>query len=125
MYKLDGNQTVSAVLTNTMDIVPLLLRGTYYPLGETETSFVQPYVSLGTGVNFINYGQYLGEFGGTQTSASFAAQAGAGVQIPFGRKINQTGIKLGAAYNYVSYNKNNISKLNNIGLNAGVVFALK
>src|SRR3954454_20077689 len=45
VYKLDGNQTVSAVLTNSMDIVPLVLRGTFYPLGANATSIVQPYVS--------------------------------------------------------------------------------
>ncbi|MEJ7683825.1 MAG: hypothetical protein WKG06_39385 [Segetibacter sp.] len=125
LYKLEGNQTVSAVLTNSMDIVPVLLRGTYYPLGNSATAIVQPYVSAGAGANLVNYGQYLGEFGGTNASASIAAQAGAGVQIPFGKRINQTGIKLGVTYNYANYNKNDISNLNSIGINAGVVFALK
>jgi len=59
LYKLDGNQTVSAVLTNTMDIVPVILRGTFYPMGTNTSSIVQPYVSAGAGVNLINYGQYL------------------------------------------------------------------
>jgi len=125
VYKLDGNQTVSAVLTNSMDIVPLVLRGTFYPLGANATSIVQPYVSAGAGVNLINYGQYLGEFGGTEASIAFAAQAGAGVKIPFGNKINQNGIKVGATYNYSNYNSNDISKLNNVGISAGVVFGLK
>lgn len=125
LYKLEGNQVVSAVVSNSMDITPLLLRGTYYPLGGSATAKIHPYVSAGAGVNFVSYGQYLGEFGGTQASTPFAAQAGVGIQIPFGRKINQTGFKLGATYNYVDYNDNNITKLNNIGVNAGVVFALK
>ena len=125
VYKLDGNQTVSAVLTNSMDIVPVLLRGTFYPLGTNMTAIVQPYVSAGAGVNMINYGLYLGEFGGTQSSTSFAAQAGAGVLVPFGRRVNQTGIKVGVTYNYSNYNRNEISKLNNVGISAGVVFGLK
>ena len=125
VYKLDGNQTVSAVLTNSMDIVPVLLRGTFYPLGASATAIVQPYVSAGVGVNMINYGQYLGEFGGTESSTAFAAQAGAGVSIPFGNRINQTGIKLGVTYNYSNYNRNEISKLNSAGVNAGVVFGLR
>ncbi len=125
LYKLDGNQTVSAVLTNSMDIVPLLLRGTFYPLGTKTSAIVQPYVSAGAGVNLVNYGQYLGEFGGTEASTAFAAQAGAGVKIPFGNKINQNGIKIGATYNYSNYSHNDVSKLNNIGINAGVIFGLR
>ena len=125
LYKLDGSQTVSAVLTNSMDIVPVLLRGTFYPLGNSVTAIVQPYVSVGAGVNLVTYGQYLGEFGGTESSAAFAAQAGAGIKIPFGNKLNQNGIKIGATYNYCNYNSNDISKLNNIGISAGVIFKLK
>lgn len=125
LYKLEGNQTVSAVLTNTMDIIPVLLRGTFYPLGANTAAPIQPYVSAGAGVNLVNYGQYLGEFGGMQSSTAFAAQAGAGIKIPFGNQRNQTAIKLGAAYNYSAYKNNNLSNLNNVGINAGVVFGLK
>jgi len=125
LYKLEANQTVSAVLTNSMDVIPLLLRGTFNPLGANASAVVQPYVSAGAGVNLINYGQYLGEFGGTQSSSAFAAQAGAGILIPFGGKLNQTNFKLGATYNYSNYKHNEISKLNSVGINAGVVFRLK
>lgn len=125
VYKLSGNQIVSAVVTNTLDVVPLVLRGTFFPLGTSETAKVQPYVSAGAGVSLVSYGQYLGEFGGTKSSSSFTAQAGAGIKIPFGHKYNQTGIKLGTTYNYINYNRNDISKLNNVGFNAGVVFGLK
>jgi hypothetical protein len=124
-YKLEGNETVSAVVSNSMDIMPVLLRGTFYPMGASETAKVHPYISGGAGVNLVNYGQYLGEFGGTEGSTAFAAQAGAGVLIPFGRKINQTGFKLGATYNYSTYNRNDVSKLNTMGFNAGVVFGLR
>jgi hypothetical protein len=122
VYKMDNNQTISAVVTNNMEIMPLLVRGTYFPMGGALS--VQPYLSGGAGINFVNYGQYLGEFGGAQSTASFAAQAGAGVLVPFG-KTHQSGVKLGATYNYVPYNKNDISNLNNVGANIGVVFALK
>ncbi len=125
LYKLEANQTVSAVLTNSMDVIPLLLRGTFNPLGANASTVLQPYVSAGAGVNLINYGQYLGEFGSTQSSSAFAAQAGAGILIPFGGKLNQTNFKLGATYNYSNYNHNEISKLNSVGINAGVVFRLK
>ena len=124
-YKLSDNQVVSAVVTNTMDITPFILRGTFYPMGASETAKVQPYVSAGAGINMVSYGQYLGEFGGTETSTPFAAQAGAGIRIPVSKGASQTGIKIGATYNYVNYNHNEIKNLNNIGVNAGVVFSLK
>jgi hypothetical protein len=125
VYKLNGNQTVSAVVSNTLDIVPLLLRGTFFPLGSSETAKIQPYISAGAGISMVNYGQYLGEFGGTQSSGPFTAQVGAGIKIPFGSRYNQTAFKLGATYNYINYNRNDISKLNNAGVSAGIVFALK
>lgn len=122
VYKLQGNQSVSAVVSNTMDIVPIILRGTYFPVTAAK---IRPYVSGGAGVNLINYGQYLGEFGGTESSGSFAAQLGAGIKIPFGNPYNQTAFKIGATYNYSSYKRNELTNLNTVGLNAGVVFALR
>ncbi len=122
---MEGNQTVSAVVSNSMDVLPVLLRGTFYPLGTNASAVIQPYVSAGAGVNLVNYGQFLGEFGGYQSSGAFAADAGTGILITFGQKVNQKGIKLGATYNYSSYNHNEISKLNSVGINAGVVFGLK
>lgn len=125
VYKLGGNQTVSAVVSNTLDVVPLLLRGTYFPLGSAANAKIQPYISAAAGISMVNYGQYFGEFGGTETASPFSAQAGAGIKIPFGNRYNQTAFKIGATYNYINYNKNDIAKLNNVGFNAGVVFALK
>jgi hypothetical protein len=125
VYKLEANQTVSAVVSNTMEIVPVMLRGTFSPLGASATAKIQPYVSAGAGVSLVNYGQYLGEFGGTETSSPFAAQAGAGIKIPFGNQYNQTAFKIGATYNFTNYKRNELSGLNTVGVNAGVVFALK
>jgi hypothetical protein len=125
VYKLQGNQTVSAVVTNTMDIVPLMLRGTFLPMGATANAKVQPYISAAAGIDMVNYGQYLGEFGGTEASAPFAAQAGAGIKIPFGKAYNQTAFKIGATYNYANYKRNELTNLNTVGFNAGVVFGLR
>lgn len=122
LYKTDVNETTSAVVTNTMEVLPLMLRGTYFPKGSSAT--IQPYVSAGAGVNLVNYSKYFGQFADNQASVPIAAQAGAGVVIPFG-KFNQSGIKLGATYNFSSYNKNNISNISSIGAHAGVVFALR
>jgi len=122
-YKTDVNETTSAVVTNTMEVLPLIVRGTYFP--KAGSSSIQPYVSAGAGVNLVNYSQYFGQFADNQASFLIAAQTGAGVLIPFKNKFNQAGFKLGATYNFSAYNKNNISNLSSVGAHAGVVFALR
>jgi hypothetical protein len=77
LYKTDENETTSAVVTNTMEVLPLMVRGTYYPQGGS-TSSIQPYISAGAGVNLVNYSQYFGQFADNQASLPIAAQAGAG-----------------------------------------------
>lgn len=124
VYKLDGNQTMSAVLSNTVEMMPVLVNGTFSPLAATGKP-VQPYVSAGVGLNMISYNQYFGEFSNGSTSAGFAAQAGAGVMIPLGYKLNNASFELGATFNYVPYNKNGLKNLNNAGVHAGVVLPLR
>ncbi len=124
VYHTQGNELVSAVISNSMQIVPVLLKGTFSPMGNT-TSLIKPYLSAGAGVNMVNYRQYLGEFPTSDASGAFAAQAGLGVLIPFNKNNTDTGFKLGGTYNYAAYNKNGISNLNSVGVNAGVVFNLK
>lgn len=126
LYQTQDHQTISAVRTNSIDVIPLMLRGTYFPLGSDREKIVQPYVSAGAGINFVNYEQYLGEFGSSETTVPLAFQAGAGVIIPVGGMLPQTGIKVGVTYNYSGYNKNNYdTKLGNVGIHAGVVFPLR
>lgn len=124
VYHTQGNERVSAVISNSMQIVPVLLKGTFSPMGNT-TSFIKPYLSAGAGINMVNYRQYLGEFPKSDASGAFAAQAGLGVLVPFNKNNTETGFKLGGTYNYAAYNKNGISNLNSVGVNAGVVFNLK
>jgi outer membrane protein W len=122
-YKTGPNETTSAVVTNTMEVLPLIIRGTYFPKGGSSS--IQPYVSAGAGVNMVNYSQYFGQFTDNQASIPVAAHAGAGILIPFGNKFNQSGFKLGATYNFSAYNKNNISNLSSVGAHASLVFALR
>ena len=123
LYKTGLNETTSAVVTNSMDVIPFMLRGTYFPMGGSRS--IQPYVSAGAGVNVVNYSQYLGQFPETDISFPLAAQAGAGVMIPLGKALRESTFKLGATYNYAAYNKNNLSNLSSVGAHAGIVFAIR
>jgi len=123
IYKTGNNEETSAVLTNSVQTLPLIAKATFKPLGGTS-SFVQPYISAGAGISMIDFKQYLGAFGSSATSGSFTAQAGAGIMVPFS-KGGASGFSLGADYNYVSYNKFDYSNMNNLSLRAGIHFPLR
>lgn len=113
--------TISAVLTNYVQMVPLQLKGRYQFL---PGAIVQPYVGLAAGGNIVTFNQYLGEFGSTKTGFHFAATPEAGVMFPFSRNSGSA-FTLGANFNYVPYNYNGIDNLNNWGVYAGFKFPLK
>ncbi len=121
LYHLSNSQDVSAVLTNSIQTIPILLKAKYFLV---PAAAVKPYVSLGAGANMIDFKQYLGEFGSGQTTVGFLAQGGLGVMIPF-RKFSNSGINLGASYEYAPYKKNGYKNLNTMNLQAGVVFPIR
>jgi hypothetical protein len=122
-YKTGENETISAVLSNTVEIMPVLINGTFTPLAATGSK-VQPYLSAGAGLNLVNYRQYYGEFSDGSASTSFGAQAGAGILVPFGKQKTSS-FQLGTTYNYTPYNTNQLKSLNSVGFNAGIVFPIK
>jgi outer membrane protein W len=115
----DGD--ISAVLTNSIQITPVLAKVNY---NLTKEGSVRPYVGLGAGFNVVNYNQYLGEFPDSKTSVHAAVSGDAGVNIPLSR-TKSAGINLGANFNYLPFNYNDVKNLNNWGVHAGVFFALK
>ncbi len=123
LYKTGDNETTSAVLSNSVQIMPVLAKAELYPL-DGKKSVVQPYINAGAGLGIINFTQYLGEFGSTDNSASFMLQGGAGIVIPFS-SISKSGFKLGADYNMVSYKRNGFSNFNNLSFHAGIFFPIK
>lgn len=123
VYPYGKSQDISAVISNSVQTSPVLLKGTFSPFGNA-TSAIKPYLSVGAGLNIISYSQYLGEFGGNQTNAGFIAQGGLGVLIPFG-KLSSSGLNVGADYDYAPYNKLGNKDLNSMNFHAGIYFPLK
>lgn len=123
LYNTGKTEQTSAVLTNSIQIVPIMARATYSPLNNLNSRVV-PYVSLAAGFNFINNNQYLGEFSnGSDASAKFGGQAGLGVKIPVGR--NRTwGFNVGGTYNLTPYNKFGVGNLNTANVYGGVYLGL-
>ena len=124
LYNTGDKETTSAVLSNSVQIIPVLAKAEVYPLAGKK-SLIQPYISAGAGLGITSFTQYLGEFGGTDNSASFMLQGGAGISVPFNNVRRNAGFRLGANYNMVSYNRNGFSNFNNVNFQAGLFFPLK
>jgi hypothetical protein len=121
IYHLSNTQDISAVLSNSIQTTPVLLKAKYF---FTPSSYIKPYVSLAAGANLIDFKQYFGEFGNSVTNVGFRAQGGLGVLIPF-KKTSTSGINIGASYDYAPYKKNGYKDLNSVNLQTGVVIELR
>ncbi len=123
IYQLDKTQNLSAVLSNSLQQTPVMLRARFAPF-NSPGSFIKPYIGVAAGANFIDFNQYFGQFGNNQSSIGFKAQGGLGVLIPFG-KLSSSGINLGANYDFAPYTKNGFHNLNTVNFQAGVFIPIK
>jgi hypothetical protein len=123
LYKLSDGSDISAVVSNSLQTIPIMVKSNYMPLAQKQ-SFIQPYFTAAAGVNLVDYSQYLGEFGASNTKARFTALAGAGIKIPF-KKYSESGFLLGANYQYSPYNFNDLKSLNSINIQAGIRLRVK
>ena len=120
-YKLVEGGDISAVVSNSIQVVPILATGQYNFIPDGP---VQPYAGVGVGGNLVFYRQFLGEFSNSKTKFGFAVRPEAGVYIPFGRQ-SRSGITLNANYNYMPFNYNGVKQLSNWGGGIGVKFPLE
>lgn len=123
LFHLSNTQDISAVLSNSIQETPVLLKAKYFPSAGSG-SFLKPYISVGAGANIIDFKQYYGEFGNSQTNVGFRGEAGVGVIIPF-KKNGSSGINIGATYDYAPYNKSGYKDLSSANIQAGVVIPLR
>lgn len=120
VYPLQEGGEISAVLTNSLQTIPVMAAVQYKLVAEGS---FQPYVGVGIGGNFIIYNQYVGEFSNSQSNFGFALRPEAGVYIPISKR--DFGININGIYNYMPYNKNGLSNLNSWGIGAGVRFSIR
>lgn len=121
LYKMADGSDISAVLSNSVQTVPILIKGQYNFLPGNS---IQPYVALGVGGNLITYRQYVGEFSSdNKTSFGFAARPEAGIYVPFG-KNSGAGFSIGAGYSYMPFKYNGITSLDNFMAKAGISFPI-
>ena len=121
LYHTGPSQDISAVVSNSIQITPIILKAKFYPLTD---SYVRPYISAGAGGNLISFKQYFGEFGNTQTNFGFVAEGGAGIMIPF-KKMSTSGFYICGTYDYAPYKKNGYRDLNSVNIQAGISFEIR
>jgi outer membrane protein W len=121
LYKTTDGSDISAVISNSVQLMPLMLQGQYNFL---PSKVVQPYVGLAVGGNLINYRQFAGEFADSKSKFGFAASPEAGVQIGLGA-LKTTSIVVGANYNYMPFKYNDIENFNSLGIHAGIKFPIR
>ncbi|MES2890580.1 MAG: outer membrane beta-barrel protein [Bacteroidota bacterium] len=121
VYKGSDGSDISTVLTNTLQTLPIMVKGEYSFMKEAR---VQPYVGVGAGVNIVNFEQYLGEFPYAKYYTKAAFTVDVGILVPF-RKEGNSGFRLSTSYNYLPFNDEGIKNLNSWNVQAGVVIPLK
>jgi hypothetical protein len=116
VYKATDGSDISTVLSNTLQSVPVVMKGEYSFL---DKGFVKPYIGLGAGVHFVNYDQYLGEFEYKKFYTKAAFTGDLGVLVPFSRKSNY-GFRLSTSYNLMPFKEEGITNLDTWNVQAGV-----
>lgn len=120
VYKAASGEDISAVLSNTLQYTPIVVKGEYSFLKQGA---IKPYVGLGAGVGIINFNQYYGELLYSQAYIKSAFTGDAGVMIPISH--NGAGARISTSYNISPFNKEGIKTINTWNVQAGIYFPLK
>ena len=122
IYKLSDGSDISAVISNSVQQIPLLATMRYDFMNQ---GMIRPYALAGIGGNMVLNRQFLGEYANDNTNRfALSARPEVGVFIPFGKEA-ETGINVGAYYNYVRYNKGDIANMNSVGIRLGIGFPMR
>jgi len=121
VYKLSDGSDISAVLTNSVQTIPLLATASYNFMPQAR---IQPYASAGAGGAVVINKQYIGEYPNENNKFSFAAKPEVGIYIPF-RKQGEVGLNLGINYNYIAYKETGVSNLSYMGFKIGIGFPMR
>jgi hypothetical protein len=123
VYKDADGSDISAVVTNSIQTIPLLATVQYTLLtGQGQT--LQPYIGLGVGANLIMHSQFLGQFADDDNKLKLAARPELGLFIPL-KKDSEAGVNIAGAFNFMPYNHNNLKNLNTWGISLGAKFPLR
>jgi opacity protein-like surface antigen len=118
VYKLADGSEVSAVVSNSVQTVPLLATFHY---NFSPQQRLQPFIGAGVGGDIVLYRQFFGEFGDSKNKFAFQAQPKVGVYFPF-REGGPAGLTLSGYYNIIPFKYNGTTNLNSFGVSLGISF---
>ncbi|MCW3089372.1 MAG: porin family protein [Ferruginibacter sp.] len=121
VYKTTDGADISAVLSNTLQEIPVLVKAEYTLVKD---GWIKPYIGLGAGVNFINFDQFFGEFKSSRFYTKAAFSGDLGVLIPF-HKTGEYGVRLSTSYNLSPFDKEGIKNISTWNGQLGIVVPLK
>ena len=121
VYKQPDGSDISAVITNSVQTIPLLATAQYQ---LNEGGIARPYVSVGAGGAIVVNTQYAGEYANENNKIGFSIKPGLGIYIPF-RRDGAAGLKAGVHYTHISYKKEEISNLGFIGISVSIAFPMR
>jgi hypothetical protein len=121
VYKTSDGADISAVLSNTLQSLPVLVKGEY---SFGKPAGIRPYIGLGAGINFVNFDQYYGEFQYSKYSTKAAFSGDLGVLIPFSSGSNY-GARVSTSYNLTPFNEEGIKNITTWNVQAGIVVPLR
>jgi hypothetical protein len=114
-----NGKDISAVVTNSVELMPIMLKVKYDFTGGS----LRPFVAVAAGLNVIHYDKYYGVFVDENHVTHFVAQPEVGLHIAFGR-TSKVGLNLGVGYNIMPFKNDDTDELNNIVFKAGLGFKL-
>jgi hypothetical protein len=120
VYKLSDGSDISAVITNSIQTIPILATFRY----NFAAGGIQPYAGLGAGGAVVINREYIGEAANDFNKVAFAARPSLGIYIPF-KKDGEVGLNLAANYTYIPYKGNGVSNLSYIGFTLGIGFPMR
>lgn len=119
VYQFD-NQSVSAVQTRTLTIIPVMASVSYYFAGNADA--LRPYVQLAGGGAYVDYTNFFGALADQQNGFKGAIAPAIGLKY-YGKRERGLGAEIQAQYQNVFFNYDQLQKsAPSLMLSAGIAY---
>ena len=115
-----GDQSVSAVQTRTLTVIPAMASASYYFAGNSAA--IRPYVQVAGGGAFVDYTNYFGTLADQKTGFKGAVAPAIGLKF-YGQREQKFGAEIQAQYQNVFFNYDQLKNSSpSLMLSAGLVY---
>jgi outer membrane protein W len=115
-----GDQSISAVQTRTLTVIPAMVSGSYY-FAENSAA-IRPYVQVAGGGAYVDFTNYYGTLTDQKTGFRGALAPAIGLKF-YGRRDQKFGAEVQAQYQHVFFNYDLLKNSSpSLMLSAGIVY---